>query len=62
MVLYDFYRNLRQLVSLYELAPCFNPIKVTGGGGGGGQCAPSYRFLPDCAKTACSRLMKLSDF
>ena len=30
------------------------------GGGGGG--APPYRFFPCCDETACSRLMKLSDF
>ena len=29
--------------------------------GGGAQHAP-YRFLSGCAKAACSRLMKLSDF
>ena len=28
---------------------------------GGAHCAP-YRFLPFCAKTVCSRLMKLCDF
>ena len=27
-----------------------------------GGCAPPYRFFPCCAETACSRLMKLSDF
>ena len=31
----------------------FNPIQAGEGGGGGWQ---------NCAKTACSRLMKLSDF
>ena len=29
--------------------------------GGGAQCAPTTGF-PCCAETACSRLMKLSDF
>ena len=33
----------------------FNPIQVGGG-------APPTGFFPSCAETACSRLMKLSDF
>ena len=41
----------------------FNPIYIYSGwgGGGGGTVAP-YRVLPGCTKTACSRMMKLSDF
>ena len=35
----------------------FNPIQD-----GGTMCPPPYRFFPCCAETACSRLMKLSDF
>ena len=35
-----------------------NPIQA----GGGGYNVPPYRFFPCCAATACSRLMKLSDF
>ena len=31
----------------------------TGGGGGGGAVCP-YKFLPDCAKMASSRQIKLS--
>ena len=34
-----------------------NPVQVGVGGGEG-----LYRFLPCCAKTVCSRLMKLCDF
>ena len=36
-----------------------NSIQAGEGGGGGGGV---YRFLPGCAETVCSRLMKLSDF
>ena len=44
----------------YSVLPLdiLNPIQA----GGGGTMFPPFRFLPGCAKVACSRLMKLSDF
>ena len=37
-----------------------NSIQALGGGGGRGGIVPTG--FPCCAKTVCSRLMKLSDF
>ena len=65
LMLFSTARKLNTVMHLFsiktDLANCkeavINPIQA-----GGGHNVPPCRFLPCCAKTVCSRLMKLSDF